>query len=43
VYAIFAPLGALVVGKLFFDAAATLKHRIPITWGGRTYILEPKH
>ena len=43
VCAIFAPLGALVVGKLFFDAAATLKHRIPITWGGRTYILEPKH
>ena len=41
-YAIFAPLGGLVVAKLFLDAASMLQHRIPIRWGGREYILEPK-
>ncbi len=42
IFAIFAPIGGLVVAKLFFDAASMLKHRIPIRWGGREYILEPK-
>tara|TARA_B100000959_G_C14962301_1_gene616268 strand:- start:733 stop:1917 length:1185 start_codon:yes stop_codon:yes gene_type:complete len=41
-FAVFAPVGALVVGKLFFDASSVLKHRTPISWGGRTYILEPR-
>ena len=41
-YAIFAPIGALVVAKLFLDAASMLQHRTPIRWGGRDYILEPK-
>ena len=41
-YAFFAPIGALVVSKIFFDAASMLKHRIPIRWGGREYILEPE-
>jgi hypothetical protein len=42
VYGVFAPIGGLVVAKLFFDAASMLKHRKPIHWGGREYILEPK-
>lgn len=42
VFAIFAPIGALVVAKLFLDAASMLQHRTPIRWGGRDYILEPK-
>jgi len=42
VFAIFAPIGGLVVAKLFLDAASILQHRIPIRWGGRDYILEPK-
>jgi len=39
---LFAPLGAIVVAKLFFDAAHMLQHREPIRWGGREYILEPR-
>ena len=42
IFAVFAPLGGLVVAKLFFDAASILKNRTPIQWGGRDYILEPK-
>ena len=42
IYAIFAPLGGLVVAKLFLDAASMLMNRKPIRWGGREYILEPK-
>jgi len=41
-YALFAPLGGLVVAKLFLDAASMLKNRKPIHWCGREYILEPK-
>ena len=41
-YAIFAPIGGLIVAKLFLDAAFMLQHRTPIRWGGREYILEPK-
>lgn len=42
IYAVFAPFGGLIVAKLFFDAASMLRHRTPIRWGGREYILEPK-
>lgn len=41
-YAFFAPLGSLVVTKIFLDAANTLQNRIPIRWGGKEYILEPE-
>tara|TARA_B100000959_G_C14976649_1_gene621783 strand:- start:1468 stop:2670 length:1203 start_codon:yes stop_codon:yes gene_type:complete len=42
IFAIFAPIGGLVVAKLFFDSASILKNGTPISWGGREYILEPK-
>ena len=42
-YVVFAPLGGLVVAKLFFDASFILKNRTPIEWGGKTYIVEPRH
>ncbi len=41
-YAIFAPIGAVVVAKIFFDAASMLKNKTPICWGGREYILEAR-
>ena len=41
-YAFFAPLGGLVVAKLFLDSASMLQNRTPIRWGGREYILDPK-
>lgn len=43
IFALFAPIGAAVVAKIFLNAAFTLKHRIPIRWGGKEYILEPKN
>ena len=42
VFAVFAPIGAIVVATLFMDAASMLKNRRPICWGGREYILEPR-
>jgi len=42
IYAVFAPLGGLIVAKLFLDSASMLQNRTPIRWGGREYILEPK-
>ena len=42
IFAIFAPIGALVVAKLFRDAARMLERREPIRWGGKQYILEPR-
>lgn len=41
-FAIFAPIGGLVVAILFFESAYMLQTRTPISWGGREYILEPK-
>ncbi|MGY8753217.1 MAG: hypothetical protein ACKVIO_04905, partial [Phycisphaerales bacterium] len=41
-YALLAPIGAVVVAKIFLDASVMLKNRTPIKWGGREYILEPK-
>ena len=40
-YAVFAPIGAAVVAKIFLDASKMWKNRKPIKWGGREYILEP--
>jgi chlorobactene glucosyltransferase len=42
VYAIFAPFGAIVVAKIFADAALMLKNKTPIRWGGREYVLEAR-
>ncbi|MBC8200590.1 MAG: glycosyltransferase [Planctomycetes bacterium] len=42
VFAFFAPIGAVVVAKMFFDSVQILKERTPIRWGGKEYILEPK-
>lgn len=42
IFAIFAPIGALVVAKLFRDAARMLERREPVCWGGKQYILEPR-
>ncbi|MBC8309568.1 MAG: glycosyltransferase [Phycisphaerales bacterium] len=42
IFAIFAPIGGLVVAKLFLDSASMLHNRTPVKWGGREYILEPK-
>ena len=42
IYALFAPIGAAVVAKIFIDASTMLKNRTPIKWGGREYILEPR-
>ncbi len=41
-WAILAPMGAVVVAKLFLDAASMVENRTPIRWGGREYILEPR-
>ncbi len=41
-YAFFSPLGGLVVSSIFWNAAAILQNQVPIYWGGRKYILEPK-
>ncbi len=37
----FAPFGGIAVAGILFGAAHMLTHRIPIKWGGRSYILEP--
>jgi chlorobactene glucosyltransferase len=42
IFALFAPIGAAVVAKMFFDSVQILKERTPIRWGGKEYILEPK-
>ncbi len=42
IYAIFAPIGGVIVAKLFLDSASMLQNRTPVKWGGREYILEPK-
>ncbi|MEE2912303.1 MAG: glycosyltransferase family 2 protein [Planctomycetota bacterium] len=42
IFTIFAPFGALVVAKLFRDAARTLQKKESICWGGKEYILEPR-
>jgi hypothetical protein len=42
IFAIFAPIGALVVAKLFRDAARMLERREPVCWGGKQYTLEPR-
>ncbi len=38
---LFAPFGGIAVAGILFGAAHMLTHRIPIKWGGRSYILEP--
>ena len=42
IFAIFAPIGAIAVSKLFYDAARMLQRKEPICWGGKEYILEPR-
>lgn len=42
IFAVFSPIGALVVAKLFLDAARMLQRKTPIRWGGKEYILEPR-
>lgn len=41
-YVLFAPLGAVIVAKMFVESVQMLKHRTPICWGGKEYILEPR-
>ena len=40
-YTIYAPIGAVFVAKIFWDAAMILACKKPIHWGGREYVLEP--
>jgi len=40
--AILAPYASLVIAKIMFDAAKDLVHRREVTWGGRSYTLEPR-
>jgi chlorobactene glucosyltransferase len=42
IFAVFAPIGALVVAKMYFNSVRILTKKIPIYWGGKEYILEPK-
>lgn len=42
IFTIFAPIGASVVSKLFFNAATMLQRREQIHWCGKAYDLEPK-
>ena len=42
VFAVFSPIGAVVVAQLLLDAASMLQRGEPIRWGGREYVLEPK-
>ena len=37
-----APIGAIVVASMLWNASLMLKNRTPICWGGREYILEPR-
>jgi chlorobactene glucosyltransferase len=41
-FSVFAPVGGVIVAKLFLDAASMLQNKTPIHWGGKEYILEPK-
>lgn len=41
--AFFHAFGALIVGRTLWQGAADLEHRRPVRWGGREYILEPRH
>jgi len=36
------PVGALMMGQILFSGATNLKRRVPIRWGGNTYIREPR-
>jgi hypothetical protein len=42
IFVVFSPIGAVVVAYMLWSAASMLKNRIPICWGGREYILEPR-
>ena len=42
VFAVFSPIGAVVVAQLLLEAASMLQRGEPIRWGGREYVLEPK-
>jgi hypothetical protein len=36
------PAGAWIVGRCMLRGCADLRHRRPIAWGGREYVLEPR-
>ena len=36
------PLGCVTVAGILLDAADDLRHRRPIRWGGREYVLDPR-
>ena len=36
------PIAALCVAYWLYDGARMLRHRIPVRWGGRAYVLEPR-
>ncbi len=36
------PLAACVVAYWLFDGARMLRNRVPVRWGGREYVLEPR-
>ena len=36
------PWGSWIVGRMMLHAASDLKHRRPIRWGGREYVLEER-
>lgn len=42
IFVVFSPIGAVVVACMLWSAASMLKNKIPICWGGREYILEPR-
>jgi len=40
--AVFHPLGAWLVSHCLMQAAGDLDARLPVRWGGREYILQPR-
>jgi glycosyltransferase involved in cell wall biosynthesis len=36
------PVGCWIVGRIMLDGARDLAQRRPVTWAGRTYVLEPR-
>jgi cellulose synthase/poly-beta-1,6-N-acetylglucosamine synthase-like glycosyltransferase len=36
------PLAAAIVAHWLFDGARMLRRRVPVRWGGRSYVLEPR-
>ena len=36
------PWGSWIVGRMLLHGASDLKHRRPIRWGGREYVLEER-